>query len=67
MPVIVITASNTNSFVMLLENNSDNEFVKAVDSMLEHLLNSQDLHGKLLCNLVPFFPGAMKLLSTNRE
>ena len=52
---------------MLLENSSDNEFAKAVDSMLEHLLNSHDLHGKLLCNLVSFFPGTMKLLSTNRD
>ena len=34
--------------------------------MLEHLLNSHDLCGKLSCNLVPFVPDAMKLLSTNR-
>ena len=44
-----------------------NLLIKAVDSMLEHLLNSHDLRGKLLCNLVPFFPGAMRLLSTNRD
>ena len=35
--------------------------------MLEHLLNSHDLIAKLLCSYLSFAPGAMKVLSTNRD